>query len=329
MKMTKMNLQKVQDYLSGKLGEQESLDVQLFLADHMEDPAVVRLLDRQFDDSRSDADSKTVSALWNTRKRLGMDRPQRRRGWTWALAAAAIALLLALPAALQMGWRMHQAPETVAWNECNVPLAQTKSLTLPDGTVLTLNAGSRVTWPERFTGDTREIFVDGEVLAEVAKDREHPFIIHAGDADVRVYGTVFDLKAYREASMVEVMLREGSVSLDVPSADGRKEVMLTPGDLAQYDRKAGDVTLGQVSGYRGFADGGAFSFVNVPLRDIASDLERVFGKRIILEDESLADRRFLAFFTNGETLDQMLDLLEKNGNLKIQRLGESYIIENL
>lgn len=322
------NLKKIQDYLSGKLGEEESLEVQLYLADHMEDPEVSALLESSFDSFRAEADSRTMRALWGTRKHLGIGRSQRNRGIIQYAVAVAITLLLAIPASLQLGWRFKPAPVTVSWQECCVPLAQTRSICLSDGTKLTLNAGSRVTYPDRFTGDTREIFVDGEVLAEVAKDKEHPFIIHTGDANVRVYGTVFDLKAYRDASVLEVMLREGSVGLEIPSQGGCQEVRLTPGDLAQYDRAAGEVTLGTVANYRSFTDDGAFSFINLPLQDIASDLERSFGKRIVITDEAIASERFLAFFTNGESLDEILALLERNGNFRTTNSGDTYYINN-
>lgn len=322
----KTNLKKIQDYLSGKLGADESLDVQLYLAGHMEDPEVADMLDHHFDSSRVEADSRTLGALWNTRKRLGLSQPRRNNKFIRYAIAAAIALLLAVPASLQLGWHLKPDPVAVSWQEYYVPFAQTYSLQLPDGTKLTLNAGSRVTYPDHFTGDTREIFLDGEVLAEVAKDEEHPFIIHTGDANVRVYGTVFDLKAYRDASVLEVMLREGSVGLDIPSEDGRQEIRLTPGDLTQYDRMTGELTLGKMSGYRSFADGGSLSFINVPLRDIVSDLERSFGKRIVVADESLANERFLAFFTNGESLDEILALLEQNGNLCATLSGDTYYI---
>ena len=317
-----MSLKKIQAYLAGELPEEESLEVQLYLAEHMEDPEIVDLLGRQFDTARVEADSRTPFALWKTRKRLGLDAHRRSGKAVFYLVAAAVALLLAIPASLQLGWRLSREP-AVAWNECSVPLAQTRSLTLADGTVLTLNAGSRVTYPDRFTGDTRDIFVDGEVMAEVAKDPKHPFIIHTGDANVRVYGTVFNLKAYRDAQILEVMLREGSVGLDLPSQEGRQEVRLTPGDLVQYDRCSGNVSLEKVTGYRCFNDGGSFSYVNVPLQDIVEDLSRSFGKKIFVTDESLADERFLAFFTNGESFEEIIALLESNGNLRASSNGDT------
>lgn len=321
-----MNPQRIQDYLAGKLDAQEALDVQLFLADHMDDPEVTLLIESHFDTCRREADNSSEEALKLTRKRLGLIRHPYLRPFYWA--AAVIAVLLAIPAAFQAGRSYRHEPAPAVWQECYVPATQTREVTLPDGTQLVLNAGSRVTWPDRFSGETREIFLDGEVVAQVAKDAAHPFIIHSGEADIRVHGTTFDLKAYRDATILEVMLKEGSVSLDIPSDNGKREVRLSPGDLAQYDRKAGEVTVGKISpdGYPGFNEDSSFSFINIPLLDIAADLERTFGKRIVVADDAIVNQRFLALFSNGEGLDEILQLLCRNGRLKTVRRGDTIYI---
>lgn len=312
----------IQDYLDGKLPEQEYARVQEYLSEHMDDPEVRALLDGWFDACRQEVAPSGEEALRATRQRLGLSRRQHVR-ITWWLAAAVLALLLTLPFAFKAGYHAHQDPAPVAWSEVTVPIAQTREVTLPDGTILTLNAGSRVTWPESFTADRREVFLDGEVLARVTKNPEKPFVIHSGEVDVCVYGTTFNFKSYRDASVVEVMLREGSVSLEVPSGNARREVRLTPGDIVQYNREGGDVTLTKVSpeDFKTFAEGRSFSFINIPLKDIASSLERSFGTPIVVADERIANQRFLAFFTNGESLEDILKLLARNGNLRISRSG--------
>ena len=308
----------LQAYLEGTLSKDETLEVQLFLAEHMDDPMVRDVLDEQFESGRSDADSSAVRALVSVRKRLGMGESRRPVLW---LAAAAVALLLAIPASLKIGYNLHKDLAPVAWNEVTVPISSTREVQLPDGTHLVLNAGSRVTWPAEFTGSEREIFLDGEVVASVAKDSERPFIIHSGEADIKVHGTTFDLKAYRDATMLEVVLMEGSVSLILPEAEGKREVRMVPGDIAQFDRYTGAVSLGKVSpdGFKTFNDNRSFSFINIPLTDIAADLERSFGTPIVVADSKVASQRFLAFFTNGEDLDEILKLLSRNGNLKVVR----------
>ena len=315
------DLKILQDYLDGKLTGEDLLQAQLYLADHLDDADVRTLLDGAFDSCRAEADADAHAALGATRERLGLDARRTARPWLWAALAAAMLLVAAIPASLKIGYNLHQDPAPVAWNEINVPTAETRELTLPDGTHLTLGAESRVTWPEAFTGAERRIFLQGEVKAEVAKDPEHPFIIQSGDIDVRVHGTTFNFKSYPNDTMVEMMLLEGSVSLDLPSADGRREVKLTPGDIAQYDRKAGEVTLGEISpeSFETFSQERSFSFFNVPLCDIASDLERSFGTKIVVADQQIVSRRFLAFFTNNESLDEILSLLSANGGLRVTR----------
>ena len=323
--MNNITRNKLQAYLDGKLSEEENLQVQLFLATHMEDPMVQELLESQFDSSRSEPDMSAVRALASARRKLGMDTVRRPLYW---LAAAVIALLLAIPASLSIGYKLHKDPAPVAWQEITVPISDTREVQLPDGTHLVLNAGSRVTWPDAFDGEKREIFLDGEVMASVAKDPQRPFIIHSGDADIKVHGTTFDLKSYRDATMLEVVLLEGSVSLELPSQEGRREVRLTPGDIVQFNRHSGDVSMGKVDpeNFRTFADNRSFSFINTPLEDIAADLARSFGTPIVVADSKVASQRFLAFFTNGEDLDQILRLLSRNGNLRVVRSdGKVYL----
>lgn len=314
----------IQDYLEGKLSPKEEASVQEYLAAHMEDPDVRQLLDGWFDGCRQETDSLGREALRSTRVRLGLSR-KRQAGvrLSLCLAFAVLALLLALPFTFRAGYQSHPEAAPVAWNELTVPIAQTQEVVLPDSTVLKLNAGSRVTWPSEFSGGKREIFLDGEVLARVSKDPGKPFIIHSGEVNVCVYGTTFNFKSYRDASVVEVMLREGSVGLEVPSGENRREVRLTPGDIAQFNREGGDVTLSKVSpeDFKTFAEDRSFSFINIPLKDIASALERSFGTPIVVADERISNQRFLAFFTNGESLDEILRLLARNGNLRISRSG--------
>lgn len=310
--------QLLQDYLDGKLSERETLEVQLYLADHIDDPMVQEFLDEQFDSDRTEAESSAKRALSTVQMRLGMGA---QRWPALRIAFAALALLLAIPASLSIGYKLHKEPSPVAWREMTVPISETREVDLPDGTHLILNADSRVTWPSEFRGDKREIFVDGEVMASVAKDPERPFIIHSGAVDVKVHGTTFDLKSYRDASMMELVLLEGSVSLAIPGDSGQREVLLAPGDVAQLEHSTGSLSLCKVSpdGFKSFNDNRSFSFINIPLKDIAANLERSFGTTIVVADTKIASKRFLAFFTNGESLDEILNLLSLNGNLRVVR----------
>jgi len=313
-------------YLHGDLSEDENLAVQLFLSEHIEDPEVKEVLESSFDASRAEPDTRAKKALSNTRSQLGI-----RKFHTGYLIGgfAALILLLSIPAAFKAGYNHRQLPET-QWRELTVPAAQTRMLTLADGSVLTLNAGSRITWPESFRGRERSIFLDGEVLAEIAKDPEHPFVIHSGDIDVNVHGTTFNFKSYSSDATAEIVLIEGSVSMDIPTSQGERQIHLTPGDIAQWDRNSENISMSRIpaDSFRPFNQNKSFNFINIPLEDIASDLERAFGRRIIIADENARSRRFLAFFTNGESLEEILEMLAQNGQLRIADKDNTIYIYN-
>lgn len=317
------------DYLDNALPPENSEEVQHYLAEHWNDPEVMALMDSHFDACRTEPSAHDRKMLKNVRKSMyGSRAALWRRTGLWMAVAAVLAVSLAFPISLHIGYRMHAEPEQVSWQELSVSNTETKSLDLPDGTRLVLNSGSRITWPSRFTGDSREIFLEGEVMAQVSKDAEHPFVIHSGDVTVRVHGTTFEFKSFRNETQVQLMLMEGSVSLDVPSTEGKREIRLTPGDIALYDREAGDVSLSNIptESFRPFTEGRAFYFYNTPLRDIVAELERSFGKNVVIANGKIADKRFLAFFTNGESLDEILRLLAKNGNLRVSSSEDGYYI---
>ena len=97
-------------------------------------------------------------------------------------------------------------------------------LTLSDGTLVHLNYNTRVIYPEKFVGDTRDVILEGEAYFMVAKDRRHPFIVHTPQGDVKVYGTEFNVSTRTEQT--EVVLVEGSVGV---TPAGGTELKMHPG----------------------------------------------------------------------------------------------------
>lgn len=209
----------------------------------------------------------------------------------------------------------------VEWFEKQVPYGEIASLTLPDGTHLHLNSGSRITYPSAFTGKERRIFVDGEIFADVAKDPHKPFIIRSGDVGIRVLGTKFNFKSYTNTDCIELLLVDGAVQFDIDTDTRKQQLRMEPGDLVLYDRVSNDINLStfQPEHFKSFADNRAIHFFNLRMHDIALDLERLFGTRIVILDEALAQTRYFAYFTNNETLDQILSAINSDRKMKISR----------
>lgn len=225
--------------------------------------------------------------------------------------AGGVAASLALVAAGGFGYALINKEKHVetAWNEIHVPVGQMKTLTLEDGTTLQINACSRVTYPDKFTAGERKIFVDGEVYAEVTSNPARPFVIESDNISVRVFGTKFDFKSYPDSRKVELVLIEGKVRLEVRGDDdSAHSVDMSPGMIASYDRESGQVELKDVDllTCKPFNERNGHHFYNIPLRDIASELERTFGCRIIVTDSKAADARYFAVFSNGEGPEEIL-----------------------
>ena len=210
--------------------------------------------------------------------------------------------------------------QAVAWTECCTDYGKTSSIVLPDSTRVWLNSASRLLYPEKFTGETREIYLSGEIYIEVAKDSLHPFIVNAGGIGIRVTGTRFNVKAYQEDCTVTTTLIEGGVDVSLPGRD--VPVTLVPGNALSYDIKRQDYDLYQVApgSYPSWYEG-EFNAYHMTLAQIARDLERRFGVDIVIRNPEVADEMFYASFVNSEDVDMILSSLNIDGSFTVRRDG--------
>lgn len=229
-----------------------------------------------------------------------------------------VAAVLFIPLLLLAGYLLLNKKANTHWNDITVPHGMHQTLTLSDGTRLHVNSGTRVIYPSEFTEDKREIFVSGELFAEVAKNPDKPFIISAGDVHVQVLGTKFNLRAYGNIETIEVALVEGSVLFNTPTHPNE---LLTKGEMIQYNRISQKIVRDTflANMYKCPAKNEGFYFSNLPLSDIVKELEYYFDTRIIILDQKLADSNYIAYFTNGETLDEILSNLNTDGQMSITR----------
>lgn len=317
-------------YFAGQMTPQEEAQVQDWLVEHSDDPQVQEALFVIMSEFEAEDMQLSSVAYANVCRRIGKDRISRigcsvRKIGRWAMGFAACMMFPLLGAFI---YDRLSVPEREDWTELKVPYGETTQLVLSDGTCLHLNAGTRVTYPSSFLGKERKVFIEGEVFAEVAKNPDQPFIIATGDVDVKVLGTTFNFKAYDNTQCVELLLLDGSVQVDIDANTRTKQIQLQPGEMIQYDRKSGEIEMKdfQPHLYKGFHDHGAIHFFNLRLSDITADLERLFGVRMILLDEGLAQTRYFAWFSNNETLDQILESLNIDNKMKFDsRDGVIYI----
>lgn len=316
-------------YMDGKLSEKENLAVQTWIADHRDDGMLLTCLGEYYESyGREKAYEKhQEESLKALKVRLGLGTGRRLNPTVrYVVLWAALLVIPFVTHKLSTGYVLSHQPD---WVEINVPYGQTQTVTLSDGTSLLLNSGTKLMYPEAFSGKKREIFLDGEVLADVAKDSKHPFIIRSGSSLVKVTGTKFNLKSFQHDNSVEVALLEGSVEYSWDDESDSKSVNLKAGDLMRYNKKEAQVNISafNVDKFLSNKSGHPLRFFNESLADIALILERTFDKKIVITDENLAKTPYLAFFLNNESLDDILSALNTFGNMTITERGNIVIID--
>jgi transmembrane sensor len=151
--------------------------------------------------------------------------PRRRaRPLPWIAAASVLALVAGMVFYLQMG---KKSPDRLTI--ISAPRGAKKFMQLSDGSKLWLNAGSRIVLSNAFASGDREMTLEGEAFLDVRHDEQHPFVIHAGQLDVRVLGTELNVRAYPGDSTVETTLINGKVEVGV-AGDTRGAILLHPNE---------------------------------------------------------------------------------------------------
>lgn len=218
-------------------------------------------------------------------------------------AAAAVAVLCL------MGWSAYYMFAPIPLQTIST-LADTRSITLPDQTVIVLNRYSSLTYPERFRGKDRQVKLKGEAYFEVNKDAGHPFKVEAEDVMVQVLGTHFNVEAYPEDTQVKTTLLEGSVAVSL-IGQTEERLVLSPNESAIYNKEMKSLTLQTETDAAEEIvwQNGTLLFKSVPLQEIARQLSNAFHTDIRIESADLQNYRMTASFSDGETLDEILSLL--------------------
>lgn len=185
---------------------------------------------------------------------------------------------------------------------------------LPDGTKVYLNSDSKITYPSRFEKGSRKVKLKGEALFEVAHDKENPFIISVNDLKVKVLGTSFNLNAYDHKSIVTTLL-EGSVEL-ISRKPNTEVVRLKPGFKASYDVDTKKISVGKANLRQACAwRDGTIIFMNTPMSNIETVLERWFDVNITISDPKVYNYSFTATFEN-RNLIETLSLLKSTSPIE-------------
>lgn len=175
--------------------------------------------------------------------------------------------------------RLEQNNNTNGFNQMIVPYGKRSYLLLSDGTQVWINSGSRLVYAPQFTGDTREVFLEGEAYFEVAKDANKPFYVRTDAFTINVLGTKFNVKAYKDDMEYTTVLVEGKVSMRVQDQFFSKDVILAPNQKLTLMKGQDDFQRSNVD-ETGFYTNwiyGYLEFKNAHLSDVLKSIKRYYN----------------------------------------------------
>lgn len=250
------------------------------------------------------------AAYQKTRKDIRKRKNNRFRHQL--MRCAAFLTLPLLLSSLLLGYLWLDKPEEkVHYASITASVGSVIRYELPDNSVVWLNSGSTLRYPTVFTGENREVDLQGEGYFEVHSDSRHPFYVNTPSGiRVYVYGTRFNVSAYDNEDYVETVLESGHVSVFLP-VFGSSEV-LQPGERLLFDKKAAQYvkSVADVSEKTAWKDG-KLIFRNTTLDEMLKRLSRHFNVDIHFNNKSGKSYTFRATFRN-ESLFQILDYLSKS-----------------
>lgn len=204
-------------------------------------------------------------------------------------------------------------------------------ISLPDGSVVTLNSNSKLTFPRLFSGNTREVSITGEAFFEVKPDASRAFVITAGNAQIKVLGTSFNVCAYPEEATVDVVVESGKVQVTyvAKAQTTANNLILSPGEKGTVSNK--DFTLEKsvnadrnISAWRTRQ----FVFEETPLSDVVAALEKVYFANIQIIDPAINGLVLSASF-NDQPVDFILDVIRLTFNLELTSMNGQYYLTSI
>ena len=254
---------------------------------------------------------KLQSRLPDTSKVVGMRPP-----WNKLMRiAAAIVLLMAV------GFALYQmfADKTTVLMACDSVITET----LPDGSRVTLNRNSSLSYPEKFSDDQRKITLEGDAFFEVVQDPQRPFLVDAGNIQVLVLGTSFYVNSGGTERAAEVAVSTGKVSV---AAEAAGEVVLLPGEKAVLDPQ--ESTLKKLS----VSDPNFLSwktkklvFEHDDLSAVAQQIERAYGVQIEFAGDETDNCKLTATFEDLP-LEDVFGIIEETLNVQITKKDDIFVI---
>ncbi|MBN2273654.1 MAG: DUF4974 domain-containing protein [Bacteroidales bacterium] len=222
---------------------------------------------------------------------------------------------------------VNPEPAELVYNQLETPRGGEYTLILPDGSKVILNSQTRLRFPVQFAGNSRLVELEGEAFFEVTTNTDRPFIVRTNGVTTTVYGTSFNISAYRDDLFIQTTLVKGSVGFSTDDDDEQREYKLEPGQQACYNRSEKSVETKEVNAQQVIAwTEGLFVFEHEPLSQIMQKLSRWYDVEYEFKDESLGQETFTGDLERYVEISTILNMISIASDVEFRTEGKKIVI---
>lgn len=274
-------------------------------------------------------DNARIKSLVQEKMAMQRRAAFRRRVYVSLFSAAAVvALIFGVGFLLNVDRHVNlreataSALQEAGYLEVKVPRGERMEIDLPDGSHLIANYNSKVVYPEKFTGKERRIYVNGQVYIEVAKDKNHPFIVESEGFDVKVLGTVFNIDNVN-ATNANIVLLEGSINL---TTSNNQNVILKPNELAEV-QDGGITALRQVDpeDYTSWIKG-LITLKGETMSTLSRRLSDYYGVKVVC-DPSISETKVYGKLDLRDSIEDVLTSVKEIVPMKIDKSDKTITLK--
>lgn len=247
--------------------------------------------------------------------------------WPLRIAASIAVIFLIYKFALNLNYTdLKQIPPQLNPVSFQMEIVTQKgeksTVPLSDGTIVYLNANSRLRYPKVFSGTTRMVELIGEAYFSVAHNPMQPFIVSTGQTKTEVVGTEFNVR-YR-SNKLKLVVAKGAVKAYKDKSD--KFVSITKGKMVTYSFDKGFSSPVKVDVHRYTAwRENKLSFVKAPLYEIMSEIESFYNVQVVYENKYVRNKTLTGIF-DTDSLDNILSMISLTMDMSISRDGKKIIV---
>lgn len=212
--------------------------------------------------------------------------------------------------------------QVVKMIEISTQKGEKRQLTLADGSTIWLNAESNIKYPEKFNGETREIYLNGEAYFDVAHNPLKPFKVNTDEITTTVLGTEFNVQAYPEQKNILVALDEGKVAVNHQN----NKMLLEPGKAVSYNKTTHHFIKTDINGNHNQWRNDVLELNNVTLAKAVKVIERWFGEKIVVDNEKLNTCLITATFKNPD-IESVIEVITSILSIENEKINNVYHIK--